>query len=84
MFINVVNRSKDQDLVTTLTVQDRTPSSTVGVWQMNHPDLKATHTYGSDQKVRPSTQSTTVAVTGSSFTYTFPAHSLTILRVQAR
>ncbi|NQW03893.1 MAG: hypothetical protein HQ485_07680 [Acidobacteria bacterium] len=48
----------------------------------HRPDLKATHTYGDDQKVLLSTETMTVAVTGSSFTYTFPAHSLTILRVK--
>jgi len=84
VFINVVNRSKDREMATTVTVQDRTPEATVNVWQMNYPDLKATHTYGNDRIVRPVTETANVAVTGSAFTYTFPAHSLTILRVRAR
>ncbi|HET9371367.1 MAG TPA: alpha-L-arabinofuranosidase C-terminal domain-containing protein, partial [Vicinamibacterales bacterium] len=81
VFVNVVNRSKDKDLVTAITIQDRTPSGTVRVWQMNHPDLKATHTYGDDKKVRPATSTADVAVTGNTVTYTFPAHSLTILKI---
>jgi alpha-N-arabinofuranosidase len=81
--LNVLNRSKDKDFTTTITTQDRTPEATVGVWQMNHPDLKATHTYGDDQKVRPTQKSQVLTATGNSLTYTFPAHSLTILRIKA-
>jgi alpha-L-arabinofuranosidase len=51
---------------------------------LNHPDLKATHTFGDDKKVRPVTRTTAVAVKDGGFMYTFPAHSLTILRVQLR
>jgi hypothetical protein len=47
---------------------------------MNHADLKATHTFGDDQKVRPKTS--TAALTGGRFT--FPAHSLTILRLKTK
>jgi hypothetical protein len=25
----------------------------IAVWELNHPDLKATHTFGDDRKVRP-------------------------------
>jgi alpha-N-arabinofuranosidase len=84
VFINVVNRSRDKDMTTTITTQDRTPAPAVNVWQMNYPDLKATHTYGDDKKVRPSTNTFTATVVGNGFTYTFPAHSLTILRVTVR
>jgi hypothetical protein len=56
----------------------------VDVWEMNHTDLKATHTFGDDKKVRPTTRTVTAAPTGDAFVYTFPAHSLTILRMQVR
>jgi len=84
VFVNVVNRSKDRDVRTTIVTQDRTPDTAVGVWEMNHADLKATHTFGDDKKVRPATRSANVTVTGNSFIYTFPAHSLTVLRVNTR
>jgi hypothetical protein len=42
--------------------------------------LKATHTFGKDTLVRPVTRSLTVKATGSGFEYTFPKHSLTILK----
>ena len=84
LFVNVVNRSKDKDLTTAITTQDRVPEATVGVWQMNNADLKATHTYGRDTTVRPVTSTAAATVSGSTLTYTFPAHSLTILKVKIR
>jgi hypothetical protein len=42
------------------------------------------HTYGDDKKVRPTTSTFAATVTGNSFSYTFPAHSLTILKVKVR
>ena len=50
----------------------------VAVWEMNHPDLKATHTFGADTKVRPATK--TAAAKDNAVDYTFPPHSLTILK----
>jgi alpha-N-arabinofuranosidase len=75
--VNVLNRSKDKDLTTEIESQSGEVAGDVQVWQMNHPDLKATHTYGDDQKVRPRTNR--VNSTGKNIRYTFPAHSLTIL-----
>ena len=53
----------------------------LAVWQMNHDDLKATNDFG-QERVRPVTRTETVAVRDGGFTFTFPAHSLTILRMQ--
>ena len=52
----------------------------MSVWELNHPDLKATHTFGKDQVVRPETRSASVKASGNGFDYTFPKHSLTILK----
>jgi hypothetical protein len=46
---------------------------------MNHADLKATHTFGDDQKLRPRTSTASIAAGR----FTFPAHSLTILRLKS-
>jgi alpha-L-arabinofuranosidase len=51
---------------------------------MNHPDLKATHTFGDDKKVRPVTRTFQASVANNGFNYTFPAHSLTILRLRLK
>lgn len=53
----------------------------VGVWEMNQNDLKATHTFGDDKKVRPVVRTASVSLTGNGFSYTFPKHSLTILKL---
>jgi alpha-L-arabinofuranosidase len=80
--VNVLNRSKSQDLRTRVENQEGTLAKTVEVWQMNHPDLKATHTFGDDKKVVPTTSQFTATLERNGFVYTFPAHSLTILKLR--
>jgi alpha-N-arabinofuranosidase len=80
VYVNVLNRSVDRDLTTRISSQAGTPSSQLEVWEMNHPDLKATHTFGDDERVRPVTRTQALDVADDAFSYTFPAHSLTILR----
>lgn len=50
---------------------------------MNHPDLKATHTFDDDERVRPTARSEALDLDGNSLTHTFPAYSLTI-RLEVR
>ena len=84
VFLNVLNRSKDKDIATTIDNQEGTLGSEVAVWELNNADLKATHTFGDDRKVRPVTRKAAVHVRDGAFTYTFPAHSLTILEMTVR
>jgi alpha-N-arabinofuranosidase len=84
LYLNVLNRSKDKDLTTRIENQQGKLESEVGVWQMNNADLKATHTFGDDKKVRPVTSSLAATVQNNSFSYTFPAHSLTILKLRVK
>ncbi len=84
IYVNVLNRSKDKDISTRIDNQEGSLQSGVDVWEMNHPDLKATHTFGDDKKVRPVTRSITPQLTNNGFNYTFPAHSLTILRLKLK
>ncbi len=81
VFLNVLNRSQTRDLVTSIETGGYAVSS-ASVWQMNHDDLKATHTFGDDQKVRPVTRQESVSTSDGGFRHTFPAHSLTILRLR--
>jgi alpha-N-arabinofuranosidase len=76
--LNVLNRSKDKDITAAIENQSGGWAGGASVWQMNHPDMKATHTFGDDQKLRPKTS--TATLTGGQ--YTFPAHSLTIIRLK--
>ncbi|HKE56560.1 MAG TPA: alpha-L-arabinofuranosidase C-terminal domain-containing protein [Pyrinomonadaceae bacterium] len=84
LYLNVLNRSKDKDLATRIENQQGKLEGEVGVWQMNNADLKATHTFGDDKKVRPATSSFAATVQNNSFSYTFPAHSLTILKLRVK
>jgi alpha-N-arabinofuranosidase len=78
VFLNVLNRSKDKDITAEIVSQSGAMSGAKGFWQMNHPDLKATHTYGDDRKVNPIVGHID-GRGGDTFRRTFPAHSLTIL-----
>lgn len=84
LYLNVLNRSANSDLTTRIENQEGTLGSTAAVWEMNYPDLKATHTFGGDERVRPVTRTADLTVADNGFTYTFPAHSLTILRIPVR
>jgi alpha-N-arabinofuranosidase len=80
VFLNVLNRSASTDITARIESAAGAPSGPIGVWELNHPDLKATHTFGKDTVVRPATRNATVKTSGNAFEYTFPRHSLTILR----
>lgn len=80
LYVNVLNRSEKQDIATRIDNITGQLTGDVQVWEMNYPDLKATHTFGDDKKVRPVTRK--VAGSGNGLTYTFPKHSLTILRAK--
>jgi len=41
-------------------------------------------TFGDDKKVRPATRAVSVSVENNGFNYTFPAYSLTILRLRLK
>jgi alpha-L-arabinofuranosidase len=80
LYVNVLNRSEKQDIAARIDNVTGTLKGDVQVWEMNHPDLKTVHTFGDDKKVRPSTR--TLPASGNSLTYTFPKHSLTILKLK--
>jgi alpha-N-arabinofuranosidase len=77
VFVNVLNRSKSQDIAARIENQEGPLANRGAVWQMNYPDLKATHTFGDDKKIVPVVRE--IAPAGKTLAYTFPAHSLTIL-----
>jgi alpha-L-arabinofuranosidase len=80
--VNVLNRSEKNDIsAQILNVQGKLASS-VEVWELNHSDLKTTHTFGSDAKVRPTVKTVQVSVNENGFAHNFPKHSLTILKLR--
>jgi alpha-N-arabinofuranosidase len=82
VYVNVLNRSKDKDLATQVECQEGNLGSSVEVWQMHNTDLKAEHTFGDDKKVAPTVKTMQAQVDRNGFLYTFPAHSLTILKMK--
>lgn len=84
IYLNVLNRSKDKDIPTRIDNQEGQLESEVGVWEMNNSNLKQTNTFGDDRKVRPATRNVSERVEQDGFSYTFPAHSLTILRLRLK
>jgi len=79
----VLNRSKDKEITASVESATGQLPADIDVWQMNHSDLKAEHTFGNDKKVVPTTrQSLTVQGDARGFAYSFPAHSLTILKIK--
>jgi alpha-N-arabinofuranosidase len=82
VYLNVLNRSQSMEITADIENQTEKLGESASVWEMNHPDLKATHTFGADQKVRPATKTVTLRQGGAALRYAFPAHSLTILRLK--
>lgn len=82
LFVNVLNRSAERDL--TASIQNTTGrlSSQAQVWQMSQAELKATNGFADDKKVHPTVRTETLSVSGNSFAYKFPEHSLTILKIK--
>ena len=82
VYLNVLNRSEKTDITAQIANAEGKLASSIEVWELNHPDLKTTHTFGGDTKVRPATRTVNVSLTGNGFPYTFPKRSLTILRMR--
>jgi len=82
LYVNVLNRSEKMDISSRIENVEGTLSPSVAVWEMNHADLKATHDFGNDKKVLPKTSTITAKLERNGFAYTFPKHSLTILKLK--
>jgi alpha-N-arabinofuranosidase len=80
IYLNVLNRSEKSDIAARVENVAGAIAGEAAVWEMNNPDLKAVNDFGSE-KVRPATRTAALALANNGFTYTFPKHSLTILRL---
>lgn len=79
IYLNVLNRSEKLDIETRISNVEGRLAPAVNVWELYHSDLKVTHGFGSDDKVRPVTKTIQAVLAGNGFSYKFPKHSLTIL-----
>ena len=82
VFVNVLNKSQNNDITARIENTSGSVSPQMRVWQLNHADLKTTHTFGDDHKVRPAETNANVTLQNGAFSYTFPKHSLTILKLK--
>ena len=83
IYLNVLNRSEKMDIASRIDNATGQISPEVSAWQMYNDDLKAENTFGAE-KVRPTTKTVNVAMANGGFSYTFPKHSLTILRLRVQ
>lgn len=76
--ICVVNRNKDQSIKTDILSQTGEFSGSIKVYEINGPDIKAVNDFGTENVKTVSKPD--LKATGNSLTYSFPAHSLTMLK----
>ncbi|MGQ9917109.1 MAG: alpha-N-arabinofuranosidase [Bryobacteraceae bacterium] len=81
LYVNVLNRSASRDILTRIENVEGRLAPQAQFWQMYHEDLKAVHTFGDDRRVRPRTWTETVKLERNGFSYRFPKHSLTIVKL---
>lgn len=82
LFLNVLNRNEKTDIATQIGSVEGKLAGSLDVWELDNPDLKATNGFGNDRKVRPTERTVNASPSGNGFVYTFPKHSLTILKLR--
>jgi alpha-L-arabinofuranosidase len=83
VYVNVLNRSEKQDIAARVDNVAGQIGKDAGVWEMNQADLKAMNDFGSE-KVRPAVRTAALTTSENGFTYLFPKHSLTILKLRVQ
>jgi alpha-N-arabinofuranosidase len=84
LYLNVLNKSESKNIATRIHEVDGKLSGTGELWHLNHGDFKTIHTFGDDQKVRPTVTPLSLKLDGNGFTHTFPAHSLSIVKLKLK
>jgi alpha-N-arabinofuranosidase len=78
LIINVINRHKDNSIVTDILSQFGIFSGSATVFEVNSNDIKDQNS-ADEQLVKTITKE--VKVKGDKFTYNFPAHSYTMIKI---
>lgn len=78
--VNLVNRHKDQPVDCEIQMQDKRFSGTVEISEVNGPDIKTENDFGATRVEAVSRQA---RASGSSFRYSAPAHSYSMLKFRA-
>lgn len=82
VFVNVVNRHRDQAIAADVIAQEGAFEGPFEVYEVNGPDPKAENDFGRD--VVHTVRKPDVRASGERFTHTFPAHSFTMLKGRIR
>ncbi len=78
VIINVMNRHKDKAIITDLISQKGEFSGPFEVYEVNGPNVKAQNDF--DETNVKTEKKSDLSVDGEEFTYSFPAHSYTMLK----
>jgi alpha-L-arabinofuranosidase len=78
----VVNRHSSADLAATIEAGGVAANAQAQVWEMNGPSMGSRNTFNAHDTVTSRAKGTVAA--GSRFSYTFPAHSLTMIEIPAQ
>jgi alpha-N-arabinofuranosidase len=79
LILNVTNRHQTENLIADIEIEDKQFSGPATVSEVNGPDIKAENDFNG---ARVKTVERPLAAQGKRLTYTFPAHSFTMLKVK--
>jgi alpha-L-arabinofuranosidase len=79
LVVNVVNRHRDQAIQTEFDVEDKQFSGSMGVIEVNGPDIKAQNSFDG-VAVKPTQRS--APAQGKTLQYSFAPHSFTMIRAK--
>ncbi|HEY4361599.1 MAG TPA: alpha-L-arabinofuranosidase C-terminal domain-containing protein [Bryobacteraceae bacterium] len=79
LVLNVTNRHQTQNIVADIDLEDKSMSGAIAIAEVNGPDIKAENDFST---TRVKMVQRTVNASGKRLTYTFPAHSFTMLKVR--
>jgi len=78
LIVSVVNRHKDEAITADILAQEGAFRGAFEVYEVNGPDVKAQNDFG--QELVKTAKKPGVTASGAKLTYTFPAHSFTMLK----
>jgi len=78
LIIAVVNRHKDKAISTDILLQEGNFDGNFKVYEVNGPDVKAENDFNSEKVATK--EKASISAKGQKITYSFPAHSFTLLK----
>ncbi len=81
IYIAAINRHKDKNMETEIKLNGFKPDKKYKVYELNAPEVKTANDFDEPDNVKIAEKNFSDA--GSHFTYTFPAHSITIIELKA-